>query len=81
MTCLSPDFSQINNRPDPTIVSNTSTSVFIEWSVPNNRADDCESLVPSIQSLTYRVYVTTSSGSPLEGHNPKVMIMKLVFVY
>ena len=80
MTCLSPDFSLINNRPNPTIVSNTFTSVFIEWSVPN-RADDCESLVPSIQSLTYRVYVTTSSGNPLEGYNPKVMTMKLVFVY
>ena len=81
MTCLSLDFSENNNRPNPTIVSNTSTSVFIEWSVPNNRNDDCKSIVPSIQSLTYRVYVTTSSGNPLEGYNPKVMIMRLVFVY
>ena len=70
--CLSPDVSNIDNRPRPRAISNTTTSIVLSWDEPQ-WPSACSS--QSRPPLLYRVYVNDSNGVVVPGYNPKVMLL------
>ena len=69
LMCLSPDFSNVNNRPYPRVKSNTTTSILLLWDDPE-WPSNCNGM--SRPPLLYRVYVKDLSGVYVKGYNPKV---------
>ena len=69
LMCLSPDFSNVNNRPYPRVKSNTTTSIQLLWDDPE-WPSSCNGM--SRPPLVYRVYIKDLSGVYVEGYNPKV---------
>ena len=69
LMCLSPDFSNVDNRPHPRVKSNTTTSILLLWDDPE-WPSNCNGM--SRPPLLYRVYVKDLSGVYVKGYNPKV---------
>ena len=69
LICLSPDFSNVDNRPHPRVKSNTTTSIQLLWDDPE-WPSSCNGM--SRPPLLYRVYVKDLSGGFVIGYNPKV---------
>ena len=72
--CLSPDFSNIDNRPHPRVISNTTTSILLSWNEPQ-WLSACSSRVISRPPLLYRIYINDSNGEVVPGYNPKVIFI------
>lgn len=61
LSCLSPDFSNLRNRPQVTIEEDGGFYI-ISWTVETVRYPGCEKQVHSMSPIRYNIYVINAKG-------------------